>query len=96
MVGKNTVLHETQFTVSVDLLKDGVTTGISAQDRAKTIQALIDPATRPEDLGKARAYLSAEKQKMVGASQSGSHRGACGFSSIIRFRACGRPCRNTQ
>ena len=52
MVGKNTVLHETQFTVSVDLLKDGVTTGISAQDRAKTIQALIDPATRPEDLGK--------------------------------------------
>ena len=52
MVGKNTVLHETQFTVSIDLLRDGVTTGLSAQDRAKTIQALIDPTTRPEDLGK--------------------------------------------
>jgi 3,4-dihydroxy 2-butanone 4-phosphate synthase/GTP cyclohydrolase II len=52
MVGKNTVLHQTQFTVSVDLIGKGCTTGISVQDRAKTIQALIDPATKPEDLGK--------------------------------------------
>jgi 3,4-dihydroxy 2-butanone 4-phosphate synthase/GTP cyclohydrolase II len=52
MVNNNTALHETAFTVSVDLLGHGCTTGISAHDRSKTIQALIDPATRPEDLGK--------------------------------------------
>lgn len=52
MVNNNTALHETAFTVSVDLLGHGCTTGISAQDRAKTIQALIDPATKPEDLGR--------------------------------------------
>ena len=52
MVGHNTALHATAFTVSVDLLKNGVTTGISASDRSKTIQALIDPSTKPEELGK--------------------------------------------
>lgn len=52
MVGKNTATHETAFTVSVDLLGNGCTTGISAGDRAKTIQALVNPATRPEDLGR--------------------------------------------
>ena len=52
MVGHNTALHATPFTVSVDLLKNGVTTGISASDRSKTILALIDPATRPDELGK--------------------------------------------
>lgn len=52
MVMQNTASHETQFTVSVDLLGKGVTTGISASDRAQTIKALIDPATRPEDLGR--------------------------------------------
>ncbi|HEV3415117.1 MAG TPA: bifunctional 3,4-dihydroxy-2-butanone-4-phosphate synthase/GTP cyclohydrolase II [Puia sp.] len=52
MVNNNTALHETPFTVSVDLLGHGTTTGISAHDRAKTVQALIDPATKPEDLGR--------------------------------------------
>lgn len=52
MVGNNTAVHETNFTVSVDLLGNGCTTGISASDRSKTIQALIDPATKPEDLGR--------------------------------------------
>jgi 3,4-dihydroxy 2-butanone 4-phosphate synthase/GTP cyclohydrolase II len=52
MVNNNTALHETAFTVSVDLLGNGCTTGISAQDRAKTIQALLDPHTKPEDLGR--------------------------------------------
>lgn len=52
MVSNNTSSHETAFTVSVDLLGDGCTTGISAQDRAKTIQALINPNTMPEDLGR--------------------------------------------
>lgn len=52
MVGENTALHQTPFTVSVDLLGNGVTTGISAFDRAKTVAALIDPNTKPEDLGR--------------------------------------------
>jgi 3,4-dihydroxy 2-butanone 4-phosphate synthase/GTP cyclohydrolase II len=52
MVNNNTALHETAFTVSVDLLGHGCTTGISAHDRAKTVQALINPDTQPNDLGK--------------------------------------------
>ncbi|GEO04105.1 riboflavin biosynthesis protein RibBA [Adhaeribacter aerolatus] len=52
MVGRNTALHETAFTVSVDLLGHGCTTGISASDRAKTILALVDPKTDPNSLGK--------------------------------------------
>lgn len=52
MVNNNTALHETAFTVSVDLLGHGCTTGISAHDRAKTIQALISPFTKPSDFGK--------------------------------------------
>ncbi|MBP9881893.1 MAG: bifunctional 3,4-dihydroxy-2-butanone-4-phosphate synthase/GTP cyclohydrolase II [Chitinophagales bacterium] len=52
MVGDNTALHKTPFTVSVDLLGKGVTTGISAFDRSKTIAALIDPETTPEELGR--------------------------------------------
>ena len=52
MVTSNTSVHTTPFTVSVDLLGHGCTTGISASDRAKTIQALVDPSTTPEDLGR--------------------------------------------
>jgi 3,4-dihydroxy 2-butanone 4-phosphate synthase/GTP cyclohydrolase II len=52
MVGENTSFHSTQFTVSVDVIKPGVTTGISAHDRAMTIQALVDEKTLPEDLGR--------------------------------------------
>jgi 3,4-dihydroxy 2-butanone 4-phosphate synthase/GTP cyclohydrolase II len=52
MVPDNTSLHETPFTVSVDLLGNGCTTGISAHDRSKTVKALIDPNTKPEDLGR--------------------------------------------
>lgn len=52
MVENNTVLHQTPFTVSVDLIGHGCTTGISAHDRSRTVQALIDPATRPDDLGR--------------------------------------------
>ena len=51
MVSANSGLHETAFTVSVDL-RDGATTGIPAAERARTIQALADPATRPEDLAR--------------------------------------------
>jgi len=52
MVGKNTSHLKTAFTISVDLLGHGCSTGISAEDRAKTIQALVDPSTRPEELGR--------------------------------------------
>jgi len=52
MVNNNTSLHETAFTVSVDLLGNGCTTGISASDRSKTILALVNNETKPEDLGR--------------------------------------------
>lgn len=52
MVQNNTVLHHTQFTVSVDLIGHGCTTGISAHDRSKTIKALVDDTTKPHDLGR--------------------------------------------
>ncbi|WP_088654192.1 bifunctional 3,4-dihydroxy-2-butanone-4-phosphate synthase/GTP cyclohydrolase II [Geofilum rhodophaeum] len=52
MVGRNTSLHATPFTVSVDLLGEGCTTGISASDRAKTLRALAKPETTAEELGR--------------------------------------------
>lgn len=52
MVTDNTALHATPFTVSVDLIGHGCSTGISASDRARTVKALVDPTTKPEELGK--------------------------------------------
>ncbi len=52
MVTSNTSLHETAFTVSVDLIGEGTSTGISAHDRAKTVQALVDHTTKPAVLGR--------------------------------------------
>ncbi len=52
MVSKNTAQHETAFTVSIDLLGHGCTTGISASDRSKTVQALIDSKIKPADFGR--------------------------------------------
>ena len=52
MVGKNTALHETPFTVSVDLNSKDTSTGISTSDRSMTIKALADPKTKPSDLGR--------------------------------------------
>ena len=52
MIGKNSAAYETPFTVSVDLIGNGCTTGISTHDRSKTIQALVNENTNPEDLGK--------------------------------------------
>ena len=52
MVGKNTAVHETPFTVSVDLIANDTSTGISTSDRAKTVLALADRKTKPEDLGR--------------------------------------------
>jgi len=52
MIGKNTAAYETPFTISVDLIGHGCTTGISASDRAKTVKALVDPNINPNELGK--------------------------------------------
>jgi len=52
MVGNNTASHETNFTVSIDLLGNGCTTGISASDRSKTVLALINPASKADDFGR--------------------------------------------
>ena len=52
MVGKNTALHETPFTISVDLNSKATSTGISTSDRSLTIRALADPKTKPSDLGR--------------------------------------------
>ena len=52
MIGKNTAAYETPFTISVDLIGHGCTTGISASDRAKTVKALVDPNINPDELGK--------------------------------------------
>ena len=72
MVPDNTSLHETAFTVSIDLIGDGCSTGISAHDRAKTIQALINPQTRPEDLGRP-GHIFPLKAKTGGVLRRAGH-----------------------
>ena len=57
MVSSNTALHETAFTISIDLIGKGVTTGISAYDRSECIKALVDKNTRPDDFCEARTHL---------------------------------------
>ena len=71
MVSSNTSSHATAFTVSVDLLK-GCTTGISASDRAKTLRALVDPATRPDDLGRP-GHIFPLKSKRQGVLRRAGH-----------------------
>lgn len=72
MVGKNTSLHATPFTVSVDLNGHGCTTGISVHDRAKTILALVDDKTTPEDLGRP-GHIFPLKAKKDGVIQRSGH-----------------------
>lgn len=72
MVGKNTALHATPFTVSVDLIGQGCTTGISASDRAKTILALCDKKTQPEDLGRP-GHIFPLKAKNKGVLRRSGH-----------------------
>ena len=73
MVGKNnTSLHETPFTISVDLIGQGCTTGISAHDRAKTIKALVDDDTKPEDLARP-GHIFPLKAKNRGAIRRAGH-----------------------
>ena len=72
MVSKNTAEHSTAFTVSVDLLGYGCTTGISASDRSKTIKALINPSTKPEDLGRP-GHIFPLKAKKGGVLRRAGH-----------------------
>ncbi|HNR40840.1 MAG TPA: bifunctional 3,4-dihydroxy-2-butanone-4-phosphate synthase/GTP cyclohydrolase II [Bacteroidales bacterium] len=72
MVGINTSLHETQFTVSVDLLGPETTTGVSARDRALTIKALVDPKTKPSDLGRP-GHIFPLKAKTKGVLRRAGH-----------------------
>lgn len=89
MVGKNTATHETAFTVSVDLLGHGCTTGISAQDRSKTIMALIDPDTKNEELGKP-GHIFPLKAKAEGVLRRAGHtEAAIDLSRMAGFEPAG-------
>ena len=68
----NTSSHKTAFTVSVDLIGKGTTTGISASDRAKTVRALVDPSTRPTDLGRP-GHIFPLKAKYLGVLRRAGH-----------------------
>jgi 3,4-dihydroxy 2-butanone 4-phosphate synthase/GTP cyclohydrolase II len=89
MVATNTASHETPFTVSVDLLGHGCTTGISAPDRSKTIQALVDSETKPEDLGRP-GHIFPLKAKTEGVLRRTGHtEAAMDFATLAGFKPSG-------
>ena len=89
MVNNNTALHETAFTVSVDLLGHGCTTGISAQDRSKTILALIDPATQPADLGRPGHIFPLRAKRGGVLRRSGHTEAAVDLARLAGFEPAG-------
>jgi len=84
MVQSNTALHETPFTIPIDLIGHGCTTGISAHDRAKTVQAIIDPNTKASDFGRP-GHIFPLKAKKGGVLRRAGHTEAC----IDIARLCG-------
>ncbi len=89
MVDQNTTSHETPFTVSVDLLGDGCTTGISAGDRSKTIKALVDFNTKPTDLGRP-GHIFPLKSKSEGVLRRTGHTEASmDFAKLAGFQPSG-------
>jgi 3,4-dihydroxy 2-butanone 4-phosphate synthase/GTP cyclohydrolase II len=89
MVTHNTVLHETAFTVSVDLIGHGCTTGISVHDRAKTIKALVDDTTKPEDLGRP-GHIFPLKAKQGGVLRRTGHtEAAIDLARLAGFKPAG-------
>ncbi|QSE97040.1 bifunctional 3,4-dihydroxy-2-butanone-4-phosphate synthase/GTP cyclohydrolase II [Fulvivirga lutea] len=89
MVGKNTAAFETPFTVSVDLIGHGCTTGISAHDRFKTIKALVDPETDPKELGKP-GHIFPLRAKSGGVLRRAGHtEAAIDFARLAGFRPAG-------
>src|SRR3954469_10237659 len=89
MVNNNTALHETAFTVSVDLLGHGCTTGISAQDRSKTVKALIDPNTKPDDLGRPGHIFPLRAKKGGVLRRAGHTEAAVDLARLAGFEPSG-------
>ncbi len=89
MVNNNTALHETAFTVSVDLLGHGCTTGISAHDRSKTIQALIDPASKPDDFGRPGHIFPLKAKKGGVLRRSGHTEATIDLARLAGFEPAG-------
>lgn len=89
MVGKNTALHQTPFTISVDLIGQGVTTGVSAYDRFKTIRALVDPQTKPEDLGRPGHIFPLKAKKGGVIRRAGHTEAAIDFARLAGFKPAG-------
>jgi len=89
MVGANTATHETPFTVSVDLLGQGCTTGISAQDRSKTIKSLVNPNTKPEDLGRPGHIFPLKAKKEGVLRRTGHTEAAMDFAHLAGFKPSG-------
>ncbi len=89
MVNQNTTSHETPFTVSVDLLGNGCTTGISAQDRSKTIQALVDPATQPADLGRPGHIFPLKSRTEGVLRRTGHTEASMDFARLAGFKPSG-------
>lgn len=89
MVTNNTVLHETQFTVSVDYKGKGNTTGISAQDRANTIESLSDPRTRPSDLGRPGHIFPLQAKNGGVLRRAGHTEAAVDLARLAGFKPAG-------
>ena len=89
MVGNNTAAFETPFTVSVDLIGHGCTTGISAHDRFKTIKALVDPETKPGELGKPGHIFPLKAKKEGVLRRAGHTEAAIDFARLAGFRPAG-------
>ncbi len=89
MVANNTSSHETPFTISVDLLGHGCTTGISASDRSKTIHSLIDPETKPEDLGRPGHIFPLKARNGGVLKRSGHTEASVDISSLAGFEKAG-------
>jgi 3,4-dihydroxy 2-butanone 4-phosphate synthase/GTP cyclohydrolase II len=89
MVGINTAVFETPFTVSVDLIGHGCTTGISAHDRFKTIKALVDPETKPDELGKPGHIFPLKAKKEGVLRRSGHTEAAIDLAKLAGFRPAG-------
>jgi 3,4-dihydroxy 2-butanone 4-phosphate synthase/GTP cyclohydrolase II len=89
MVKTNSATYETPFTVSVDLIGHGCTTGISASDRSKTIQALINPETRPEELGKPGHIFPLRAKKGGVLRRAGHTEAAIDLSRMAGFEPAG-------
>jgi len=89
MVQSNSAAYETPFTVSIDLIGHGCTTGISASDRSKTILALIDPTIRPEELGKPGHIFPLRARKGGVLRRAGHTEAAVDLSRLAGFEEAG-------